>query len=138
MPQKGKGRMTSREDNGPTVHGEPIRETRGKVLVVEDVALIRMTTADMAEQVGFDVAEAGDAREALALLHQDAAISILLTDLGLPGMSGRELVAEALKLKPDLKVIIASGYSDPDALPLGMRRLVKPFDMQQLRKVLES
>ena len=99
--------MTSEEGPAATALGEA--QALGKVLVVEDVGLIRMTTADMAEQIGFEAAQAGDAREALALLRQDAAISILLTDLGLPGMSGRELVAEALKLKPDLKVILASG-----------------------------
>jgi len=131
--------MTNREDTDPVaVAGESGPGPRGKVLVVEDVALIRITTADMAEQIGFDVAQAADAREALALLRDDAAISILLTDLGLPGMSGRELVAEALKLKPGLKVIIASGYSNPGDLPESARRLVKPFDMQQLCKALES
>jgi CheY-like chemotaxis protein len=143
MPQRREGpggEMTNREDDSPTaaIPGEPGQATRGKVLVVEDVALIRITTADMAEQIGFDTAQAGDAREALAMLRDDAAIGILLTDLGLPGMSGRELVAEALKLKPGLKVIIASGYSNPDDLPAGVRCLVKPFDMQQLRKALES
>lgn len=114
------------------------QKANAKVLVVEDVALIRMTTVDMVEQLGFEAAEAGDARDALALLGQDAAIGILLTDLGLPGMSGRELVAEALKLKPGLKVIIASGYTNPADLPAGVMNLVKPFDLQQLRKALES
>ena len=132
--------MTNRDDDSPVAvaPGESGQGTRGKVLVVEDVALIRITTADMAEQIGFETAQAGDAREALALLRQDAAISILLTDLGLPGMSGRELVAEALTLNPSLKVIIASGYTNPADLPAGVRCLVKPFDMQQLRKALES
>jgi DNA-binding NtrC family response regulator len=72
------------------------------------------------------------------LLRQDEDINILLTDLGLPGMSGRDLMAEALKLKPGLKVIVASGYSNPTDLPAGVMNLIKPFDMQQLRKVLES
>ena len=132
--------MTNRDDDSPVAvaPGESGQGTRGKVLVVEDVALIRITTADMAEQIGFETAQAGDAREALALLRQDAAISILLTDLGLPGMSGRELVAEALTLNPSLKVIIASGYTNPADLPAGVKCLVKPFDMQQLRKALES
>ena len=83
----------------------------GKVLVVEDIALIRMTTVDMVEQIGFAAAEAADASEALGILQADDAIEILLTDLGLPGMNGRQLVEEALRLKPSLKVIIASGYS---------------------------
>jgi signal transduction histidine kinase/DNA-binding response OmpR family regulator len=112
--------------------------SRGKVLVVEDVALIRMTAADMLEQIGFESAQAGDGAEALDLLRQDGAITILFTDLGLPGMSGRELVDEALKLKPGLKVVIASGYASPPDLPAGVKSLRKPFDMQQLRKALES
>lgn len=113
----------------------------GKVLVVEDVALIRVTTMDMAEQLGFATLEAADGREALALLRREPDITILLTDLGLPGMSGRKLVEEALKLKPGLKVIIATGYStdeDSVALARSVNYLVKPFDMKQLRAALES
>ncbi len=117
-------------------------QRRGKVLVVEDVALIRVTTMDMVEQLGFEAMEAGDAPEALALLRQDSGIAVLLTDLGLPGMSGRQLVEEALRLRPGLKVIIASGYSTREqegaALAPGTRYLVKPFDMKQLREALES
>ena len=72
---------------------------------------------------------------------QDSGIEILLTDLGLPGMSGHELVEAALKINPALKVIIASGYStseDQNDRLKGARYLTKPFDMQQLRRVLES
>lgn len=119
-----------------------IGQRRGKVLVVEDVALIRVTTIDMVEQLGFEALEAADAQEALALLRQDSGIAILLTDVGLPGMNGRQLVEEALRLKPGLKVIIASGYSTHDdggsALGQDIAYLVKPFDMRQLRRALES
>jgi signal transduction histidine kinase/DNA-binding response OmpR family regulator len=119
-----------------------VAQRRGKVLVVEDVALIRMTTVDMVEQIGFEAAEAGDGAEALAILQKDGDIEILLTDLGLPGMNGRQLVEEALRLKPNLKVIIASGYSTHEEqgskLPVGVAYLTKPFDMQQLRRVLEA
>ena len=114
---------------------------RRKVLVVEDVALIRMTTVDMVEQLGFESAEAGDAAEALEILRTDDSIAILLTDLGLPGMNGRQLVEEVLRQKPHLKIIIASGYStseeDGARLPAAVSYLTKPFDMQQLRRVLE-
>ena len=117
-------------------------QSRGKVLVVEDVALIRVTTMDMAEQLGFETLEAEDAQNALNLLGQDSSITILLTDLGLPGMNGRQLVQEALRMKPGLKVVIATGYSsrreDDEALGRGVGYLVKPFDMQQLRQALES
>ena len=120
------------------IHDAPAPKAGGKVLVVEDVALIRMTTADMVEQAGFDTAQAGDGREALALLGEDAAITILLTDMGLPGMSGAELVAEARLLRPGLKVIIASGYSKHPDMPEGAASLLKPFDMERLKKALES
>jgi signal transduction histidine kinase/CHASE3 domain sensor protein/DNA-binding response OmpR family regulator len=113
---------------------------RGKVLVVEDVALIRMTTVDMAEQIGFDVVEAGDGHEALSVLDRHPDIAILLTDLGLPGMNGRELVEEVLRRRPDMKVVIATGYSTPgEEAPRGnVRFLTKPFDMAQLRRALDA
>jgi CheY-like chemotaxis protein/anti-sigma regulatory factor (Ser/Thr protein kinase) len=122
--------------------GASLEGKRGKVLVVEDVALIRMTTVDMVEQIGFDAAEASDAGEALAILQKDQSFDILLTDLGLPGMNGRQLVEEVLRLRPGMKIIIASGYSTDEELgsklPPNVSYLTKPFDMQQLRRVLEA
>ena len=116
-----------------------VDKRRGKVLVVEDVMLIRMSTVDMIEQIGFETLEAGDGAEALALLQKDPDIGILLTDLGLPGMTGRQLVEEARRLKPDLKVIVASGYSTESAaggkMP-GETHLSKPFDMAMLKRAL--
>jgi CheY-like chemotaxis protein len=116
-------------------------QQRGKVLVVEDVMLIRMATVDMLEQIGFSAVEAGDGAEALALLQDDPEIAILLTDLGLPGMNGRQLVEEALRLKPGLKVIIASGYSTEIGAggrpqDKGLVHLTKPYDLGQLRRAL--
>jgi CheY-like chemotaxis protein len=113
---------------------------RPKVLVVEDVVLIRMTTVEMVEEIGFATAEAGDGAEAMLLLKTDLDIGILLTDLGLPGMTGRQLVAEALQLNPRLKVVIASGYgSERDAGGTAATTyLQKPFDIEQLRRALES
>ncbi len=112
---------------------------RRKVLVVEDVVLIRMTTVDMAQEIGFDTVEAGDGTEALAVLQADPQIDVLLTDLGLPGMNGRQLIAEALRLRPDLKIVVASGYSTESegGLPPGTVSLVKPFDIKALQRALE-
>jgi CheY-like chemotaxis protein len=109
-----------------------------KVLVVEDVALIRMATMDMVEEIGFAACEAADGPEALDLLRRDGAITILMADLGLPGMSGQELVAEALRLKPDLKVVIATGHSAGPADNPQISYLQKPFNLAQLRKALKG
>jgi len=101
------------------------------------VALIRLTTVEMVEDIGFAAVAAADAQEALAMLKEDDGISILLTDLGLPGMSGRQLVEEALQLKPGLKVIVASGYREEGfAANIGLLR--KPFDLQQLQRALQA
>jgi CheY-like chemotaxis protein len=112
---------------------------RPKVLVVEDIGLIRMTTVEMIEEIGFAAAEAADGNEALKHLENDPAIGVLLTDLGLPGMSGRELVETALAMKPQLKVIVVSGYSTQEsAVSERASYLMKPFDIEQLRRVLDA
>jgi signal transduction histidine kinase/CheY-like chemotaxis protein len=112
-----------------------------KVLVVEDSALIRLTTVDMVVELELQCVEASDASEALSILKQDTGIDILLTDLGLPGMSGAELVQEVRKFRPDIRVIVASGYSE-EGIPGGaalsdVERLQKPFTLDQLRAVLK-
>jgi signal transduction histidine kinase/DNA-binding response OmpR family regulator len=111
-----------------------------KVLVVEDVSLIRMTTMDMLEDLGVAAVEASDGPSALALLDSDPEIDMMLTDIGLPGMSGYELVAEARKRKPDLKIAVATGYSteEKEGGLDDVKMLVKPFDLKQLRGVVFS
>src|SRR5690242_16576654 len=103
-----------------------------KVLIVEDEALIRMTTVDMVDELGHQFVEAANGHEALKCLDGDPEIDVLLTDLGLPGMSGQALIVEALKRRPGLKVLVASGYgSQSDGLPTldpaQIRFLNKPF-----------
>jgi signal transduction histidine kinase/DNA-binding response OmpR family regulator len=118
--------------------GAPGRK-KGRVLVVEDDALIRMSTIDMVTEAGFETLETGDGARALALLQQNEDVEILLTDLGLPGMNGRDLVTAALRLRPGLKVIVASGYSSNAEAPKeNVTQLRKPFDMFQLRRALED
>jgi signal transduction histidine kinase/DNA-binding response OmpR family regulator len=108
-----------------------------KVLVVEDEALIRMTTLDMLADLQIAHAEAGNGPEALAMLAGDAEIDVLLTDLGLPGMSGMQLVQEARKLRPNLAVIVASGYSTESAASLErVLYLGKPFNLNQLKDII--
>jgi signal transduction histidine kinase/CheY-like chemotaxis protein len=122
----------------PAPQQEPVI-MQGKVLIVEDIGLIRMTTIDMVEEVGLKTAEAANGKDALEILQNDPEITILLTDLGLPGMTGRQLMDEALRLRPDLKIVVASGYSseqDSGGFPSGAAHLTKPFDIEQLRRAL--
>jgi CheY-like chemotaxis protein len=129
-------------DGAPATLPAVPAETRCyRILVVEDVALIRMTTVDMLTELGHDTVEAGDGAEALAHLQADTAIDLLLTDLGLPGMNGRQLMDEALRLRPMLKVIIASGYSTEEragGMPADVGFLTKPFDLAALRAAIDA
>jgi CheY-like chemotaxis protein len=127
------GRTSAREEKAAT--------SPQKVLVVEDIALIRMTTVEMVEEIGLAAVEAGTGPEALEILARDGEISVLLTDLGLPGMSGQELIEKARAMRPDLKVVVVSGYTserDRDAIAGDARYLMKPFDIEQLRRALEA
>ena len=116
--------------------------SKTKVMVVEDSVIIRMTMVDMLEEIGIPCAEAGDGPQALGILAIDKDIDVLMTDLGLPGMSGLELAQQALELRPHLKIIVASGYSEPAAGSSGELRqavyLQKPFTLAQLRKALDT
>jgi signal transduction histidine kinase/DNA-binding response OmpR family regulator len=113
-----------------------------KILVVEDVALIRMTTVDMVRDLGHTAMEAGDAKEALDILQKNPDIDVLFTDLGLPGMSGGVLVQKARAMRPDIAVIIASGYSTEakpgEEPPADAHYLPKPFDLSQMKRVFDA
>jgi CheY-like chemotaxis protein len=115
--------------NGPRIETSP---TRLRVLVVEDEVLIRMTTIALIEDLGHAALEAADGAEALALLRRDQAIDVLMVDLGLPDMDGRELVAAARALRPGIAVIVATGSGElwniEDTVPLP-----KPYDEAMLR-----
>ncbi|HEY4250971.1 MAG TPA: response regulator, partial [Roseomonas sp.] len=109
------------------------------ILFVEDNVLIRIATADMLTRMGHSVLEAGNAEEALRLL--DASVAVLIADIGLPGMSGSELAAEARHRFPALRVIFATGRNFPpgdeaDGQPSGTVLLRKPYDTRSLIRAL--
>ncbi len=81
-----------------------------RVLLVEDEFLIRMTLSEALADAGFEVLEAEDADQALALLASDSTIQLLLTDIQLPGScNGQVLVERARQTRPTLPVIFMSG-----------------------------
>jgi CheY-like chemotaxis protein len=108
------------------------------VLVVEDDALVRMAAVDMVETLGFTALQAEDAAQALKIVRGKGRIDVLFTDIGLPGMRGPELAAKAVELRPGLKVVFASGYSESDEAHAigGAAHLGKPYQHDQLADVL--
>jgi CheY-like chemotaxis protein len=82
------------------------------ILVVEDDADVRIAVVQILELSGYRVLCARDGHEALAALRDNPGIDLVFSDLVMPeGMSGLELVREAQRLRPDLKILLTSGYS---------------------------
>ncbi|HYF84782.1 PAS domain S-box protein, partial [Azospirillum sp.] len=103
------------------------------VLVVDDDALIAMSTVDMLADLGHTVLEASSGTEALELLRSGQAVDLMLTDYAMPGMTGVELARAARAMAPDLPVLLATGYADlPEGVVADLPRLAKPYTQNQL------
>ncbi len=114
------------------------------VLVVDDEAVIRDVLRRFLSRLGYVVIPASDATEALARLSAlDQHIDLLLTDLTMPGMSGRALIDQARALQPAMRVICMSGYAeDVTATDQGALRsdnyIAKPFSLESLEELVRS
>ncbi|NPV20113.1 PAS domain S-box protein [Bradyrhizobium aeschynomenes] len=109
---------------------------RGHALLVDDEDLVRASTADMLEGLGFSIVEAASAEEALRFVHQGEPIDLLVTDHLMPGMSGVELARLVLAARPDAGVLIISGYAETEGLAPDLARLSKPFKSDELASAL--
>ena len=97
------------------------------VLLCEDDYLIRLTTAEILEDEGYTVLEAGSGSEALSLLRQYR-VDVLMADFGLPDMTGVELANRAREMRPALPLLFATGHVQVENLPAGpTRQVTKPF-----------
>jgi PAS domain S-box-containing protein len=108
-----------------------------RILRVEDEGVLRMSTTDMLERLDCFVSGVGSGEQALEMLSRGAAFDLLLTDLGLPGMSGEELAVEVRARFPGLPVVIASGYGRSPAQTEGVHFISKPYSAIDLQQVLD-
>ena len=108
-----------------------------RVLLVEDEVVLRLSTSDILERLGCFVASVGTAEQALDLLSRDDKFELMVTDLGLPGMSGEALAAEVRLRYPRLAVIIASGYGRPATDVDGLQFIAKPYSSIDLEQALD-
>jgi len=112
------------------------------VLVVEDDALVRRYVVTQIESLGYSTLEASNAAEALKVIGNTATINLLFTDVIMPGpMNGRQLVDEALKRCPSLKVLYTSGYTENaivhhGRLDTGVMLLAKPYRKSDLARMM--
>jgi CheY-like chemotaxis protein len=132
----------------PAIDRSVPRANGETILMVEDEAGVRRFAVEMLRELGYRVLDAPDGATGLRMLDAHPEITLLFTDVGLPGgMNGRRLADEALLRRPDLKVLFTSGYTgdvivhhgrlDPD-----VQLIVKPFTFDglatRLRRVLDG
>ena len=109
------------------------------ILVVEDDAIVRMLIVDVLEELEYKVLEADGSEQALEFLNdKNQNIDLMMTDVGLPGMDGRELATEARLVRPALPILFASGYAESIEVPEGMQVIGKPFSIDQLRDKVKN
>jgi PAS domain S-box-containing protein len=118
---------------------------RKKVLLVDDDAAVRDAAVGLLESLGYEVLVASSGQGALDVLARSEGIDVLFTDVIMPnGMSGGELAEEARRLRPDLKVLFASGYfegalvRDGDLAAATTHFLVKPYRKKDLARKMDE
>jgi PAS domain S-box-containing protein len=121
----------------PASAPEPRRRLR--ILLVDDDALIAMSSVDMLEELGHEVLEANSGEAALKILREGDAIDLLITDFSMPRMNGAQLAQAAREMFPELPVILATGYAElPPGMEIDLPRLGKPYDQRQLEAQIEA
>ncbi|RMR06714.1 Multi-sensor hybrid histidine kinase [Pseudomonas savastanoi pv. glycinea] len=114
------------------------REGAGQhILIVEDTASVRMFVNELLVDTGYRCTQVGDVATALSLLENDTSIDLLLSDVGLPHMNGRELADRARVWRPHLPVLFMTGYAEnavdrQSFLGEGMDMIIKPFQLGAL------
>jgi CheY-like chemotaxis protein len=115
------------------------KATTPTVLVVDDDVLVNIGTVDMIQDMGLQALEAYSGKEALDLLAENAAVRVLITDYSMPGMNGVELASKARAMRPDLHVVLATGYGElPGGEVSDLPRLSKPFQPTDLEACLQQ
>ncbi|HWB46475.1 MAG TPA: PAS domain S-box protein [Hyphomicrobiaceae bacterium] len=109
------------------------------VLVIEDEPLVRLLIIDVLDDLGYRALEANDGPKGLRILQSSEQIDLLITDIGLPGLNGRQVADAARVTRPNLKILFMTGYAEnavaaKGMLGPGMQIITKPFVMDVLGK----
>jgi PAS domain S-box-containing protein len=135
------------EDLNPALGDSQITHANETVLVVEDEFVVRDLIVEVLQELAYRTLEAEDGPAALKLLQSSQRVDLVITDIGLPLLNGRQVVEAARQWRPDLKVLFMTGYAENAAiaegfLQPGMSMITKPFAMEALaakiREMLEA
>jgi CheY-like chemotaxis protein len=122
------------EDDAPA----PIHHGDGQtVLLVEDDESVRLLVREVLSELGYKAVEAAEAQSAIRLLDSGHKFDLMITDVGLPGMNGRQLAEVAREHLPALPILFVTGYAENAAIRAGflgtnMQMISKPFQIEHL------
>ena len=130
-------------EEDPSPDDEQTRRSAGTVLIVEDEPDVLDIACEIFDSLGYDVLTAGDAPSALEVLKSGAPIDVLFSDVVMPrGMSGLDLARETSRLRPEIKILLASGYPmstlPVQGLPDGVSFISKPYRWTELADKLRA
>jgi PAS domain S-box-containing protein len=130
-------------DHASAVKAAEHAATGETVMVVEDEPVVRGVILEMLGEQGYRTLEAVDGPSGLKILRSDQRIDLLVTDVGLPGMNGRQLADQARETRPGLKILFVTGYAESVAisdgfLQPGMEMITKPFDLEHLSQRIRA
>jgi CheY-like chemotaxis protein len=111
------------------------------MLVVDDEAMLRITAVELLEDAGFEMLEAGDAQDALVQIERHPEISVLFTDINMPGpFDGLELARRVHARRPDIRLIITSARQAPAAkdIPDDGQFIAKPYDTRRVAEMART
>ncbi len=113
------------------------------VLLVEDDATVRLLMTDMLTELGYHYIQASEAQAAIPYLQSDQRIDLLITDVGMPNINGRQLAEIARQNRPGLKVLFITGYAEhasvrASVLPPGMAIVTKPFSFEAMAQKIRE
>jgi CheY-like chemotaxis protein len=108
-----------------------------RVLVVEDEDAVRMLVREVLEELDYEPVEIADPAAAPPCLASGERIDLMISDIGMPGINGRELADQARRLRPGLPILFITGYAEhattlTDFLDPGMALITKPFTLEKL------
>lgn len=104
----------------------------GTALLVDDEDLVRLSTADMLQDLGYHTLEASSGEAAFGMIASGVEIDLVVTDHLMPGMTGSDLARQIREIRPGLPVLLVSGYAEVEGVAPDLPRLVKPFKKREL------
>jgi PAS domain S-box-containing protein len=131
------GELCPAQPGAPAAAPAPEPAGGGAVLVLEDEPIVRAIVVEVLEELGYTAIEAADGPAGLEILNSSRRIDLLITDIGLPGLNGRQVAEAARQTRTNLKILFMTGYAETAAmadgfLQPGMQMITKPFAIDNL------